>query len=55
VIGTFPNEYPIFRLVGAILLKQNEEGAMQRARYMMLETIAPLSNNPTVGLDAVAP
>ena len=28
--------------------------AVQRARYMTLETIAPLSDNPIVGLPAVA-
>jgi len=27
------------RLVGAILLEQNDEWAVQRARYMTLETI----------------
>jgi len=37
-------------LVGAILLEQHGEWAVQRARYMILETIAPLSNDPVVGL-----
>jgi putative transposase len=32
---------PIVRLIGAILLEQNDEWAVQRARYMALETIAP--------------
>jgi putative transposase len=41
-------------LVGAILLEQNDEWAVQRARYMTLETIAPVSDNPLVGLPAVA-
>ena len=41
-------------LVGAILLEQNDEWAVQRARYMMLETIAPLSDDPTVSLPAIA-
>jgi len=30
------------------------EWAVQRARYMTLETIAPISDNPIVGLLAVA-
>jgi len=38
------------RLVGAILLEQNDEWAIQRARYITLETIAALSEDPIVGL-----
>jgi transposase-like protein len=54
VVGIFPNEDAIVRLIGAILLEQNDEWAVQRARYMTLETIAPLSDDPIVGLPAVA-
>jgi putative transposase len=54
VVGIFPNEAAIIRLVGAILLEQNDEWAVQRARYMTLETIAPLSDNSIVSLPAVA-
>jgi transposase-like protein len=54
VVGIFPNEAAITRLVGAILLEQNDEWAVQRARYMTLETIAPMSDNPLVSLPAVA-
>src|SRR5882724_6925111 len=53
VVGIFPNEDAITRLVGAILLEQNDEWAVQRARYMSLETIAPLSNDPILMLSAV--
>jgi len=54
VVGIFPNEAAIVRLVGAILLEQNDEWAVQRARYMTLETIAPLSDDPKIMLSAVA-
>jgi putative transposase len=54
VIGIFPNEAAITRLVGAILLEQNDEWAVQRARYTTLETIAPLSDDPMVKLPVMA-
>jgi hypothetical protein len=40
--------------VGAILLEQNDEWAVQRSRYMALETIAALSDDAIVGLPAPA-
>jgi transposase-like protein len=54
VVGIFPNEAAIYRLVGAILLEQNDEWSVQRARYMTLETIAALSDDATVSLPAMA-
>ena len=54
VVGIFPNEDAITRLMGAILLEQNDEWAVQRARYITLETIAPMSDDPLVSLPAVA-
>lgn len=41
------------RLVGAILLGQNDEWAAQR-RYMTLEALGPISHNAPVSLPAVA-
>jgi transposase-like protein len=53
VVGIFPNEQAITRLIGAILMEQSEEWAVQRARYMTLETMAPVSDDPIVMLSAV--
>ena len=54
VVGIFPNEAAITRLIGAILLEQNDEWAVQRARYMTLETIAPLRDDLALTLPATA-
>lgn len=51
---TFLNEAAITRLVGAILLEQNDEWAVQRARYITLESIAPIGDDPGVGLPIAA-
>jgi putative transposase len=46
VVAIFPNERAIVRLVGALLLEQNDEWAVQR-RYMTLETLDALSDDAT--------
>ncbi len=54
VVGIFPDEPSIRRLVGAILLEQNDEWAVQRCRYMTLESIAPIGDDPLVSLPNLA-
>ena len=48
------NEAAVTRLIEALLLEQNDEWAVQRARYMTLETIAPLSDDLAVSMPALA-
>jgi putative transposase len=52
VVGIFPNEAAIVRLVGAILLEQNDEWSVQR-RYMPLETMKASGDTELVSLPAV--
>ena len=50
VVGIFRNEAAITRLV----LEQNDEWTVQRARYVTLESIAPVGDDPIVGLPIAA-
>ena len=53
-MGIFPSDEAIVRLVGALLLEQNDDWAVQRARYMTLETMATMGDDPVISLPAVA-
>jgi transposase-like protein len=52
VVGIFTNDEAIIRLVGAIMLGTNDELTVAR-RYMSLETLARVHDNPNVSLPAV--
>ena len=52
VVGIFPNEAAITRLVGALLLEQNDEWQLQR-RYLQLEGLQTLTDNQPARLSAV--
>ena len=52
VVGIFPNDASIVRLVGALMLEQNDEWQLQR-RYMQLEGLQAVSDNQTQRLSAV--
>lgn len=54
VVGIFPNDQSVLRLVGAVLLEQNDEWAICR-RYMTLETLASVSNTVTLAPEAISP
>ena len=52
VVGIFPNERAIIRLVGAMMIEQNDEWSLQR-RYMQLEGLQSLSESQPARLSAV--
>ena len=54
VMGIFPNETAIIRLVGAIFLEQSDGWAVRRAGYMTLGTITALGEYPLLGLPGMA-
>lgn len=54
VVGIFPNEASLRQLVGAALLEQNDEWAVQHAPYMPCDTMAELLDPPSAELAVMA-
>ena len=52
VVGIFPNDAAVTRLVGAMLLEQNDEWSLNR-RYMQLEGLQTLTDTAPTRLPAV--
>jgi putative transposase len=52
VVGIFPNDAAVTRLVGAMLLEQNDEWCLNR-RYMQLEGLQSLSDTAPTRLSAI--
>ena len=52
VVGIFPNDAAVTRLVGAMLLEQNDEWSLNR-RYMQLEGLQALTDTAPTRLPAV--
>jgi putative transposase len=53
VVGIFPNDEAIVRLVGALMLEQSDEWAVSR-RYFSLESLASLADTDAAKLPALA-
>jgi len=51
VVGIFPTESAVRRLVGALLMQQNDEYSIQN-RCVSLESLATISENPAIRLPA---
>ena len=53
MVGIFPNDEAIIRLVGALMLGQSGEWAVSR-RYLSLESLARLADTQPIQLPTLA-
>jgi putative transposase len=55
VVGIFPDDAAILRLVGAVLMEQHDEWAVQNRRFMTLESLASMRDDARASLARLAP
>jgi transposase-like protein len=54
VVGIFPNDAAILRLVGAVLMEQHDEWAVQNRRFITLESLASMRDDLRASLAKLA-
>lgn len=54
VVGVFPNDQAVLRLVGAILAEQHDEWQTSGRRYLTMNNVTTLELDPPITLELEA-